>query len=95
METNLGPHSVESVSQFRYLQNGNTGNNPVIPTERGMGNVTGLQRCVFSHSHQSKVKKVSKVFPEQTELSVHCPPFWFGHSPLGVDKGGQGSETNG
>ena len=59
-----------------------------------MGNLAGFQRGTLSHPHQSKVKKISEVFPKQTDFSVYCPSFWFGHSSLGVYKGGQGSETH-
>ena len=95
METYFGPQSVKSVSQSWYLQDGNALDNLVVPTERGVGHLAGFQRRILSHPHQSKVKKISEVFPKQTDLSVYCPSFWFGHSSLGVYKGGQGSETHG
>ena len=60
-----------------------------------MGHITGLQRRVFPHSHPSQVSQVHEVLSEQANLSVHCPSFWFGHSPIGVQKGGQGSEAHG
>ena len=59
-----------------------------------MGNLTGFQRCLLPHSNPSKVKKVSEILPKRSDLSVHCPSFWFGHSSLGVYKGGQGSEAH-
>ena len=84
METNFGPQSAKPVSKSRYLQNGNTGDNPVISKKKGVGNVTGLQRHVFPHSHQSLIKKIPEVFPKQTNLSIHCPSLWFSHSYIGV-----------
>ena len=95
METNLGSKSVELIPEDQYLQNGNSGDNPVILTGRGVGNFTGLQRHVFPHSNQPEVKKVSEIFPEQPNLSVHSFPLWFGHSSPRVYKGGQKSETDG
>ena len=70
METYLGPQSVKSISQPRYLQDGNIGDNLVILTDRGLGHLSGLQQCVFSHPHQSKVEKVSEVLPEQADFSA-------------------------
>ena len=60
-----------------------------------MGNFTGLQRRIFPHSNQPKAQKISAVLPEQADFSVHSSPFWFGHSPPRVYKGGQRSETDG
>ena len=95
METNFGSKSVKPVLEDQYLQDGNPGDNPVILTDRGMGNLTGLQRRVFPHSNQHKVKKVSKVLPEQTNFPIHSSPLWVGHSSYRVYKGGQRSEANG
>ena len=95
METNLGSQSVQSLPQSRYLQNGNPGNNPLVFAKRRMGNFAGLQRRVVPHSHQSKVKKVPQVLPEQSDLPIHSSAFWVGDSSLGIYKGGQRSETHG
>ena len=95
MEANLGPKPVKSVPIKHFLQNGNSGDNPFIPTERGMGHLAGLQRCVFPHSDKPKVKKVSKILPERSDLPIHSPSLWAGHCSPGVYKGGQRSETYG
>ena len=63
METNLGSKPIEPIPQYQYIQDGNPGDNPVILTYRGMGDIAGLQRRVFPHSNQSKVTKISEVFP--------------------------------
>ena len=90
METNLGPESVKLVPQYQYLQDGNSGDNPVIITDRGMGD-----RRVFPHSNKSKVTKISEVFPVQSSLPIHSSSLWSGHSSSRVYQGGQGSETYG
>ena len=95
MEVNLRPKSVKSVFEGQFLQDGNSGDDPVILADRGMGNLAGLQQCIFPHSDQPKVKKVSRVLPEQPNLPIHSSPFWFGHSSPRVYKGGQRSETDG
>ena len=71
------------------------GNNPVILTKGGMGNLSGFQRRVFPHSYLSKVNKLPEVLPEQLNLPVHCSSLWFGHGCLGIYKGGQRSEAYG
>ena len=95
METNLGPESVELTPQYQYLQDGNSGDNPGIFTDRGMCYIAGLQRRVLSHSHKSKVKKISEVLPVQSDLSVHGSSLWSGHSSSRVYQGGQGSKAYG
>ena len=95
METNLGSKPIEPIPQYQYIQDGNPGDNPVILTDRGMGDIAGLQRRVFPHSNQSKVTKISEVFPLQSDLSIHSSPLWSGHSSPRIYKGGQGSETDG
>ena len=58
-----------------------------------MGNLAGLQRRVLPHRNSTKVKEIPAIFPKRTDLPVHYPSVWFGHSPPRVYKGGQRSET--
>ena len=95
MEANLGSKSIELIPQYQYIQDGNPGNNPIILTDRGMGDIAGLQRCVFPHSNTTTVTKVSEVFPVQSDLPIHTSSLWSGHSSRRVYKGGQRSEANG
>ena len=64
-----------------------------LSLQTGMGNLAGLQRCVFPHPNQPKVKKVSEILPEQPNFPIHSSPLWFGHSFPRVYKGGQRSEA--
>ena len=95
METNLRLKSVESLSQYRHIQDGNPGNNPLILEDRGVGHFAGLQRCLLPHPHSSKIKKVSQVLPVSSNFPVHSPAIRTGHSSPGVYQGGQRSETHG
>ena len=95
METNLGCKSVKHILEDQYVQDGNPGDYPVILTERRIGDLAGLQRCVFPHSNQPKVKEVSAVLPEPSDLPIYCSSLWVGHSSPRVYKGGQRSETDG
>ena len=79
METNFGSKSIESIPQYQYIQDANPGNNPVILTDRGMGDFAGLQRCVFPHSSKSKVTKIFEVFPVQSDIPSHSPSLWSGY----------------
>ena len=95
MEAYLGPQPSKSFLETRHLQNGNSGNNKVVSPKRGVGNVAGLQRRLFSHPHQSEITKVSQVFSGKESLSIHGPPFRARHSSTGIYQGSQGGETDG
>ena len=58
--------------------------------------VTSLDfsRRLLSHPNTTKVKEVPALLSKGADFSVHCPPFWFGHSSTGVHKGGQRGETH-
>ena len=95
VEANLRSESLKSVFEGQLIQDGNPRDDPVIVTNRGMGNIAGLQRRVLPHSNQQEIEKVFKVLPEQTNFTIHSSPFWFGHSSPRVYKGGQRSKTDG
>ena len=86
METNLGPESVELIPQYKYLQDGNSGDNPVILTDRGMGDIAGFQRGIFPHSNKSKVTKISEVFPVQSNLPIYSSSLCLATAPLEFTK---------
>ena len=49
MEANLRFKSAQLVPQYRYLQNGNSGDDPVVLEYRGVGHVARLQRRLLPH----------------------------------------------
>ena len=51
--------------------------------------------CLFPHSHQSKVEKVSQVSSKQSNLPVHGSAVWPSDSSVGVYKGCEGGKTDG
>ena len=84
MEANRRSKSTQFVPQYRYLQNGNSGDDPVVLENRGVGHVAGLQRRLLPHPNCTKVKKVSQVLPVPTDFPVHSPAIRTGHSSPGV-----------
>ena len=95
MEANLRFKSAQLVPQYRYLQNGNSGDDPVVLEYRGGGHVARLQRRLLPHPNCTKVKKVSQVLPVPTDFPVHSPAIRTGNSSPGVYQGGKRSETYG
>ena len=95
METNPRIKSFESLSQYRHLQDGNSGDNPLILEDGGVGHVTGLQRRLLPYPHSPKIKKVSQVLPVSADFPVHSPTLWFGHGSTGVHQNSQRGEADG
>ena len=62
---------------------------------RGMGIVDRLIRCLPSHCHPPKLKKVPKVLPQVTGVPVHHPSFWASHGPTGLYNNCKRSEADG
>ena len=60
-----------------------------------MGNITGLQRHIFPHSHNSPVKEIPKVLFELPDILILSPSLWPGYSSVVVHQSGKGSETHG
>ena len=58
VETHSGSQSIECVSPTGYFQDGNSGNYQSIPSERGMGYVSGFQRRIFPHPHTSEIQEI-------------------------------------
>ena len=92
MEAYLGPRPSKLILETRHLQDGN---NKVVSPKRGMGNVAGLQRCLFLHPHQSEIPEVPQVFSREDNLSIYGPSFRSSHSSTGIYQGSQGGETDG
>ena len=67
------------------MQDGNHRDDPIILTNRGMGNIAGLQPRVLPHSNQQEVEKVFKVLPEQT-FQFTALPFGLATAPLEFTK---------
>ena len=95
METNPRLKSFESLSQYRHLQDGNSGNNPLILEDGGVGHFAGLQRRLLPYPHSPKIKKVSQVLPVSADFPVHSPTIRFGHGSTGVHQNSQRGETDG
>ena len=94
METDFALKSAGSVSLFRNIQNRGPVNNLTVSTERGVGNIAGLQRRILSHPNSTKVKEIPAFLSEGADFSVHCPPVWAGHRPTRVFKSGKRGETH-
>ena len=95
METHTRPESIEPFSQHGHFQDGNSGNNPLVPEDRGMGHIAGLQRRLLPYPYSPHIEKVSQVLPVSSEFSVYSPSIWVGHGSTRVHQGGQGSKADG
>ena len=86
LETNPRPKPAKSVFAEQYLQDGNSGNNPVILAETGMGYLAGLQRRVFPHPNKPTVKKYLRFFLNSQTFQFTALPFGLATAPLEFTK---------
>ena len=85
MVTNLGSQPLKSVYRNKDIQNGDSRDHKTVPPQRPMGDLAGLQRCVFPHSNKSQVQEISKVLPKQT-FQFTALPFGLATAPLEFTK---------
>ena len=95
METYIGPQPSEPIPQSREIQDGNTGNHQNLPLTRGMGNVGGLQGCLFPHTDTETVPEIPQISGPGPNLPVQSSSLWSIHSTHGIHCNHKGSEANG
>ena len=95
METYIGPQPSEPIPQSREIQDGNTGNHQNLPLTRGMGNVGGLQGCLFPHTDTETVPEIPQISDPGPNLPVQSSSLWSIHSTHGIHCNHKGSEANG
>ena len=59
MEANFRSESGKCISKHGHVQDGNSGDNPVILENRRVDYIAGLQRRILPHSNCPKVKEIS------------------------------------
>ena len=95
MEAHPRSKLAELLPSNLLFQDGDTRDHPTLPSKRGVGDVSGFQRCLLPYPNRTKVAEIPQVLPPQSSLSVHSPPLWPLNGSVGVHKGGQGSQVNG
>ena len=86
MEANLGSKSVKSILKDQFFQDGNSRDNPVVHTERRMGDLCGFQRCIFPYPNLPEVQKISQIFPNSQTFQFTALPFGLAMAPLEFTK---------
>ena len=95
MATSLRPECSQQIFERKNIQNGNPRNNLDFLTTRGMGDIAGFQRRLFSHSSSCVFPEISQVSCPKPVLSVPVPSLWPLHSSDGVHLCGQRGQVNG
>ena len=86
METNLGSNSVKPVLEDQFLQDGNSGDDPVILTDRGMGNLAGLSDAYFHIPINQRSRKYLRFFLNNQTFQFTVLPFGLATAPLEFTK---------
>ena len=61
MKTNTRSEQSQQIPQGRKIQNGDTRNDPDIPTDRGVGHIHRFQRRLLPHTNTKPIKKISEI----------------------------------
>ena len=86
MEANLGSESVKCIPQHRHFQNGNSGDNPAILTDRGVGHIARLQRRILPHPIAQRSRKYLRFFLFKQTFQFTSLPFGLATAPLEFTK---------
>ena len=76
MEAHPRSNSAELLPSNLIFQDGDTRDHPTLPSKRGVGDVSGFQRCLLPYPNRTKVAEIPQVLPPQSSLSVHSPLLW-------------------
>ena len=82
METYIRSEQIESFSQGREIQNGDTGNHQDIPPTRGVGHVNRLQRRLLPYPHSRTIQKISEFYVQGQTYQFKALPFGLSTAPL-------------
>ena len=86
METNLGPHSIESVPQSRYLQDVNPRNNPTIFTKGEWVTSLDFSDAYFHIPISKRSRKYLRFFLNNQTYQLMALPFGLATAPLEFTK---------
>ena len=95
VETAPGPEHLEPLFKHRVVQNGDPRDNKNFPTNRGMGHIHRLPRCILPYTNSQSVQEVHAFSPPGSVLPVQSPNLWSVHSSHGVHSGLQRGQTHG
>ena len=85
METNLGPESVELIPQYQYLQDGNSGDNPVILTGEWVTSLD-FSEAYFHIPINQRSQKYLRFFLYNQTFQFTALPFGLATAPLEFTK---------
>ena len=86
VETDFGLKSAKSISLPRNFQNGDPGNNPIVPTKRRLGNHAGLSDAYFQIQIQQRLRKYLRFFLKGQTFQLTALSFDLATAPLKFTK---------
>ena len=84
METHSRSEQSQQIPIGRKIQNGDTRNDPDLPTDRGVGHVHRFQRRLLPYTHTKPIKEISEISCTGQNIPVQSTTIWPVHSSLGV-----------
>ena len=84
METYTRSEQSQQIPQGRKILNGDTRNDPDLPTDKGVSAVHRLQGCLLPYTHTKLIKKISEISCTGQNIPFQSTTIWLVHSSLGV-----------
>ena len=82
METYARSEQSQQIPQGRKIQNGDTRNNPDLPTDRGVDHVHRFQRLLLSYTHTKPIRKYLRFHVQGKTYQFKALPFGLSTAPL-------------
>ena len=95
MMCNLGPQCSKQIFERKNIQNGDPGDNSILFTTRGMGDIAGFQRHLFPHTSTLPVPEIPPLSLPKPDIPVPGSCLWPLNSSYGVHLCGKRGQVNG
>ena len=95
METHTRSEQSQQVPQGKKILNGDTRNDPDLPTDRGVGQVHRFQGRLLPHTNTTPIKEISEISYSGQNIPIQSTTIWPVHSSLGVHCSEQRGQTDG
>ena len=94
METYTRSEQAESFPQGGEIQNGDTGNHQNVPPTRGVGHLSGFQRCLLPYTNTGTVQEIFEISCPGSDVPIQSTALWSVHSTHGIHCVSKGGETD-
>ena len=94
METYTRSEQSQQIPQGRKIQNGDTRNDPDLPTDRGVGHIHRFRGHLLPHTKTKPIKKIPEISCTGQNIPIQSTTIWPVHHSCGVHCSDQRGQTD-